>query len=99
MSSRKTVGIRVPGNNICLSLIRELGHPILNASVTDNAGEIVSEPEIIEKLYGKRVDLVLDGGSSLLQLSTILDLTDELPVIVREGAGDVSTLVFPQKKG
>jgi len=99
ISRRKTVGIRVPKNNICLSLIRELGHPILNASVTNGGGEIISDPEMIETAYGKRVDLVLDGGPSLLELSTILDLTEEQPVVVREGAGDVSMLALPTKKG
>ncbi len=93
ISKRKAVGIRVPDNNIALALIRELGHPILNASVTDTAGEIISDPDLIKQAYERRVDLILDGGASRLQLSTILDLTEDQPVVVREGAGDVSMLV------
>ena len=93
ISSRKTVGIRVPQNKISLSLIKELGHPILNASVTDYDGAVISDPEVIKELYRNRVDLILDGGTSKAELSTILDLTEEQPVIVREGAGDVSMLV------
>ena len=93
ISSRKTVGIRVPKNKICLTLIRELGHPILNASVNDPGGNLINDPELIHEIYGKKVDLVLDGGISLLELSTVLDLTDEQPAIVREGAGNVDMLL------
>jgi tRNA threonylcarbamoyl adenosine modification protein (Sua5/YciO/YrdC/YwlC family) len=93
ISSRKTVGIRVPQNKISLAIIRELGHPILNASVTDDEGRVISDPDVIKERYAKQVDLILDGGTSNLELSTILDLTDDLPVVVREGAGDISMLV------
>ena len=93
ISQRKTVGIRVPNNPICTSLIRELGHPILNASIADERGEIINDPELIKRQFEGSVDLILDGGNSLLEFSTILDLTDDLPVVVREGAGDVSMLV------
>lgn len=93
ISKRKTVGIRVPANAICHAIIKELGHPILSAGLTDERGEIVSEPRLISELFEKRVDLILDGGSSKLELSTILDLTDDKPVVVREGAGDISMLV------
>ncbi len=92
-SKRKTVGIRVPRNPICLTLVKELGHPILNASIADARGEIINDPEIIKERFENQVDLILDGGNSLLEFSTILDLTDEQPVVVREGAGDVSMLV------
>jgi tRNA threonylcarbamoyl adenosine modification protein (Sua5/YciO/YrdC/YwlC family) len=93
ISKRKTVGIRVPNNKISLTLIKELGHPILSASVTDPQGNIVNDPEIIKEYYSKRVDMILDAGNSSLELSTILDLTEEQPIILREGAGDVSMLV------
>src|SRR5689334_3228500 len=93
ISKRKTVGIRVPDNAICRALIRELGHPILSASVTDAEGGIINDPDFIKGAYNNRVDLILDGGKSLLDVSTILDLTDEKPVVVREGAGDISRLI------
>lgn len=99
ISKRKTVGIRVPDNKICLSIIRELGHPILSASVTDPGGAIVNDPDLIRDLYEKRVDLILDGGNSSLEVSTVLDLTEDPPVIVREGAGDVSALISSEEKG
>lgn len=93
ISHRKTVGIRVPNNKIVQMLVKELGHPILNASVTDENEEIIQDPDVIKKKFEKLVDLMLEDGFCGLQLSTILDLTDEQPVIVREGAGDVSMLV------
>ena len=99
ISNRKTVGIRVPANKICLSLVEELGHPILNASVTDGDGNIINDPEVIHEVYEKKADLILDGGPSALELSTVLDLTDEQPIIVREGAGDVSMLFSSLKEG
>jgi tRNA threonylcarbamoyl adenosine modification protein (Sua5/YciO/YrdC/YwlC family) len=93
ISKRKTVGIRVPNNAICHALIKELGHPILSASVTDIHGNIINDPDNIKEEYDHRVDLILDGGNSLLEVSTIIDLTDDRPIIVREGAGDVSNLI------
>ncbi|MBA4312797.1 MAG: threonylcarbamoyl-AMP synthase [Chlorobiaceae bacterium] len=92
ITKRKTVGIRVPDNKVCIALIKELGHPILNASVTDERGDIINDPEAIKQFYEKRVDLILDGGNSILELSTILDLTEGHPVVIREGAGDFSMI-------
>jgi tRNA threonylcarbamoyl adenosine modification protein (Sua5/YciO/YrdC/YwlC family) len=92
VSKRKTVGIRVPDNKICHELIKALEHPILSASVTDEKGEIINDPQIMKQYFGKRVDLILDGGLSQLELSTVLDLTDDHPVIARHGVGDVSML-------
>ncbi|HLX13241.1 MAG TPA: L-threonylcarbamoyladenylate synthase [Bacteroidota bacterium] len=98
ISSRKTVGIRVPGNEICRAIVRELGHPLLNASVTIGDDEIVSDPEEIKRLFGKQVDIILDGGVSATRFSTVLDLTEEQPVIVREGAGDISDLLISEAR-
>jgi tRNA threonylcarbamoyl adenosine modification protein (Sua5/YciO/YrdC/YwlC family) len=96
MSKRKTVGIRVPDNVVCQALIRELGHPVLSASVTDDAGEIMNIPDEIAELYGPRVDLVLESGNGLLDVSTIIDLTGDLPVVVRQGKGDTGFLTTAQ---
>jgi tRNA threonylcarbamoyl adenosine modification protein (Sua5/YciO/YrdC/YwlC family) len=94
ISTRKTVGIRVPQNNICRDIIKELGHPILSASVTgDHKGDIISDPELIKREFEEQVDLILDGGNSLKEFSTVLDVTNEQPIVVREGAGDVSDVL------
>ncbi len=93
ISKRKTVGIRVPNNPICQAIIKELGHPILNASLVNDRSEIIVDPEIIHERFENRVDLILEGEHSLQEFSTVLDLTDEQPIVVREGAGDVSMLI------
>ncbi len=93
ISKRKTVGIRVPNNPTCQMLLKELGHPILSASVQDRSGNIISDPEKIQHEFEKRVDLILGESHSLQQFSTILDLTEEQPVIVRQGVGDVSMII------
>ena len=90
ISKRQEVGIRVPRNETCRLLLKELGTPILNASVEDTQGELMNIPDEIREKYKHEVDLMLEGGNSLLELSTILDLTAEHPVIVRQGAGDTS---------
>jgi len=93
ISRRKTVGIRVPNNRICHALIKVLGHPILSASATERDGTIIPDPDIIKTLYEDRVDLIVNGGPSLLDLSTIIDLTEDQPLVVREGVGDVGSLL------
>ncbi|MDI6804323.1 MAG: L-threonylcarbamoyladenylate synthase [Bacteroidota bacterium] len=93
ISKRKTVGIRVPNNTVSQLLVKELGHPILSASVTDDIGEVINNPEIIIKLFSKKVDLILDGGNNISGPSTVLDFTTEHPILVREGAGDVSHIL------
>lgn len=92
MSKRKTVGIRVPDNKVCQALVRELGHPILSASVTDAEGAVLNEPADIEEQYGRLVDVVLDSGNGMLDPSTIIDLTEDAPVVVREGKGETGFL-------
>jgi tRNA threonylcarbamoyl adenosine modification protein (Sua5/YciO/YrdC/YwlC family) len=93
ISKRKAVGIRVPDNTICRALIKELGHPILGASATNSDGEVLNDPAQIAEEYGERIDLLLDGGMGLLEVSTIIDLTEDRPVIVRQGAGAVNNLI------
>jgi tRNA threonylcarbamoyl adenosine modification protein (Sua5/YciO/YrdC/YwlC family) len=92
VSRRKSVGIRVPNSEIALALVRQLGHPILSTSVTTENGELLNDPAIIGEHFNNIVDMIIDGGVLTSEPSTILDLTAETPVVVRMGAGDVSTL-------
>ena len=93
ISKRKEVGIRVPDNIICRELLRGVGHAILNASAEDEHGDLLNDPELIYRRYENQIDLMLDGGHSLLELSTVLDLTNEQPVVLREGAGDLQSIL------
>ena len=88
VSRRKTVGIRVPASPVALMIVRELGHPILSTSVTNDDGEVLNDPEVISATFRNGVDLILDGGILLSKPSTVLDLTGEEPVLVRAGAGE-----------
>jgi tRNA threonylcarbamoyl adenosine modification protein (Sua5/YciO/YrdC/YwlC family) len=93
MTKQKTVGIRVPDNPICLTLVRELGHPIISTSVYRVEEELYSDPREIEERFGKSLDLVIDGGIIAAEHSSIIDLTDEFPKVIRKGKGDVSPFV------
>ncbi|MFH1009058.1 MAG: L-threonylcarbamoyladenylate synthase [Candidatus Latescibacterota bacterium] len=88
-SRQKTVGIRIPDNEICLAIVRELGHPLLSTSVAPPRDEVLSDPEEIHARFGKQVDLVIDGGMLLSDLSSVVDLSGDVPLVIREGKGSV----------
>ena len=90
MTKQNTVGIRIPDNKICLSLVRELGHPIISTSVNKPDEGLYNDPTEIEERFGKQLDLVMDGGVIVAEHSSIIDLTDEFPKVIRKGKGDVS---------
>jgi tRNA threonylcarbamoyl adenosine modification protein (Sua5/YciO/YrdC/YwlC family) len=89
-TKQKTVGIRIPDNKICLSLVRELGHPIISTSVYKQDEGLYNDPAEIEERFGKQLDLVIDGGVIVAEHSSIIDLTDEFSKVIRRGKGDVS---------
>jgi tRNA threonylcarbamoyl adenosine modification protein (Sua5/YciO/YrdC/YwlC family) len=90
LTKRETVGIRVPDSEICRMLVRELEHPIVTTSANVSNEAIISDPEEIEKKFGKILDIVIDGGPLPQEPSTMIDLTGDAPVIVREGKGDLT---------
>ena len=92
LTKRETVGIRVPDSEICRMLVHELGHPIVTTSANVTNDAIISDPEEIEKKMGKLLDIVIDGGPLPQEPSTMIDLTGDAPVIVREGKGDIAWL-------
>jgi tRNA threonylcarbamoyl adenosine modification protein (Sua5/YciO/YrdC/YwlC family) len=91
ITKQKTVGIRVPDNNICLALLEELGNPIVTTSgIPDEDGEPLSEAYQFEELLGNMVDLVIDGGMVFPDPSTVVSFTGDEPEILRQGKGDIS---------
>ena len=86
---KKTVGIRVPDNNIIRDIVRELGNPIVSTSIHDDDEiiEYTTDPELIYEKFRDIADLVIDGGYGELVPSTIVDFTGEEPIIVRKGKG------------
>ena len=88
---RKTVGIRVPDNNIVREIVEQLGNPIVSTSIRDEDEiiEYTTDPELILEKWDNLVDLVIDGGFGDNQASTIIDLSDSEPLILREGKGSL----------
>lgn len=88
---KKTVGIRVPDNRIITAIVRELGNPILSTSVHDDDEiiEYTTDPELIHEKFGDLVDLVIDGGFGGNLASTVVDCTNDVPKIVRQGKGEL----------
>ena len=87
---KKTVGIRIPDNNIALEIVKMLGNPIVSTSIhdEDEVLEYSTDPELIFEKWQHLVDLVIDGGYGDNVGSTIIDLSGYEPVVIREGKGD-----------
>jgi tRNA threonylcarbamoyl adenosine modification protein (Sua5/YciO/YrdC/YwlC family) len=88
-NKKKTVGIRIPDNNIVLELVKELGRPIITTSIhdPDEIIEYTTDPELIHEKYSDFVDAVIDGGFGNNEASTIVDCTGDEIEIVRQGPG------------
>ena len=89
--NKKTVGIRIPDNNIVIAIVKALGNPLAVSSLKD-ADEIVeysTDPELIYETWKHRVDVIIDGGYGGLVPSTVIDATQNEPVLVRQGKGEI----------
>jgi tRNA threonylcarbamoyl adenosine modification protein (Sua5/YciO/YrdC/YwlC family) len=93
LTRRMTAGIRVPNNPICLSVVKGLGHPIISTSASLPGGEVLYDPAEIEGQLGNALDLVIDGGLSVSEPSSVIDLTEDRPKVLRRGKGDVSSFL------
>lgn len=91
MNRRKTIGIRVPDNYITLSIVEELGNPLLTTSVKaeDDVMEYMTDPELIYEKYRKLVDLVIDGGYGQNVASTVVDCSKGAVEVIRQGIGEL----------
>ncbi|RTY94972.1 L-threonylcarbamoyladenylate synthase [Flavobacterium sp. GT3R68] len=91
---KTTVGIRVPDNSIALEIVRQLGNPIVSTSIHDEDAvlEYSTDPELIFEKWQDLVDLVIDGGYGDNLASTIIDLSNGAPVVLREGKGSLDIL-------
>lgn len=93
-AKKKTVGIRVPDNNIPREIVRLLGNPIITTSLhDDDIHDYLTDPEAIYDEFKNKVDLIIHGGYGQVDASTVIDCTSGEPEIVREGLGDVNILV------
>lgn len=91
---KNTVGIRVPDNNIALELVRQLGNPIVSTSIHDDDEvlEYTTDPELIFEKWQNLVDVVIDGGYGDNYASTVIDLSNGEPEVIREGKGSLDVL-------
>ncbi len=91
---KKTVGIRIPDNNIVREIVKELGNPIISTSIydEDDVIEYTTDPELIFEKWQDKVDLVIDGGYGDNLASTVIDLTNNDIQIIREGKGDIDII-------
>lgn len=88
---RKTIGIRVPDHAICQALLGELNEPLLTTTLHLPGDEDpLNDPEVIRDRVGSRLDLIIDGGYGALEPTTVVDLSGDDPVVLREGRGDPS---------
>lgn len=90
-SKKKTVGIRIPDNNIAIEIVSKLGHPIMTTSLHDEDEilDYMTDPELIHEKYEHLVDYVIDGGYGNNEASTIVDCTGESFEIIRQGIGEL----------
>lgn len=89
IGKRRTVGIRVPDNPICLEIVQALGRPVLSTSIAAMGdGTAMNHVEAIQSRYGRAVDVIVDGGVIVADPSTVVDLTGDEPEILRASAGE-----------
>ncbi|MGQ3887613.1 L-threonylcarbamoyladenylate synthase [Legionella sp. CNM-1927-20] len=86
---RRTLGLRIPDNTITLALLEYFHAPLMSTSlILPGAQTPLSQPEAIQDILGSRIDLIIDGGNCGYEPTTVVDLTGDYPVILREGKGD-----------
>jgi tRNA threonylcarbamoyl adenosine modification protein (Sua5/YciO/YrdC/YwlC family) len=92
-AKRKTIGIRIPDNPIAQALLDELGEPLMSSTLILPGDEMpMTDPYEMRDLLGHEVDLVIDGGYCGLEPTTVVEMVDEVPQVVRQGLGDASLL-------
>ena len=91
LARRKTIGVRIPAHPVARAIVEALGIPMVTASVRDDdeVVEYTTDPELIHERYGREVELVIDGGPGDIVPTTVVDLTDGEPEVLREGKGEL----------
>jgi tRNA threonylcarbamoyl adenosine modification protein (Sua5/YciO/YrdC/YwlC family) len=90
---RRTIGVRIPDHPVALALLEELGEPVLSSTLLlPGAEHPLNDPEEIRERLGRRIELIIESGSCGLEPSTVLDITGDAAVVVREGKGDLLRL-------
>jgi len=91
---KRTIGIRVPDNAIAMALLEEMGEPVMTSSLIMPGDELpLSDPYDIRQTLENQLDVIVDGGYCGFEATTVVDMSDEAPVLVRQGVGDASVFV------
>lgn len=90
LAKNKTVGIRIPDNNICLELVKKLEHPIITTSLNISGQLPLTNPNQLDKETANKIDIIIDSGDLTNEASTVVDLTGPEPEILRQGQGEFS---------
>ena len=90
LTKRRTAGIRVPLNHICMQLVEELGNPIISTSAKAPDNSIFDDPSLIHDHFKSTIDLVIDGGPVPGKPSSVISLINDEPEVIRKGLGDIS---------
>ncbi|MDY0212417.1 MAG: L-threonylcarbamoyladenylate synthase [Desulfuromonadaceae bacterium] len=90
VTRQRTVGVRMPNNNIALEIVRQLGHPLVTTSVNITQQQTYEDPSLIEDELGGQLDLVIDGGKISGDPSTVISLIDDKIEVLRQGSGDIT---------
>ena len=93
LTKRKTAGIRMPDNSICLELVKMLGNPIISTSASMPDGTLFFDPSLIHDYFQSRIDIVIDGGPVPGYPSSVISLINDMPEVIREGRGDVGIFI------
>ncbi len=89
VTNQKTVGVRIPDNNIAIEIVKALGRPLLATSVSNQDGNYIVEPKDLEKICRNEVDLVIDCGPKISSPSTVVDMSGDTMRVIREGKGEI----------
>ena len=90
LTKRKSAGIRVPDNKICMAIIKKLGNPIISTSATKPNNTIFHDPSFIHDYFSSSIDIVIDGGHVPGKPSSVISMINDVPEVLRKGIGDVS---------
>lgn len=91
LTRQKTVGVRIPDNAICHAIVRGLGHPVVTTSANLSGEEPLGDPCRLHDLFGKQLDLVVDGGPLSADVSSVVSLVGDMPKVLRYGVGDIAS--------
>ncbi len=90
-AKRSTIGIRIPDHPVALALLEELGEPMLSSTlILPDVEWPLNDAGLIRELLEKQIELVIDGGAVSVEFTTVIDLTNDIPVLLRQGKGDIS---------